>query len=192
MRRRSLSEGDRRGFEPRGKAGLSAREGLGSSRRDASPHRLAEAGTPQQGRPRRRREPLQEEAIGGEVARHGEIQLGQGMAALSSAIGGLATVRVGRRTAKRFGGQAASAGFGPQGARLTPAWMTSALPGDGFGVRAVIAEDNGRDRRTEATMSELIPAEEHEAFSRRQDRRVVATVLWRRDAIYRNRRGAAA
>ena len=32
-------------------------------------------------------------------------------------------------------------------------------------------------------MSERIPAEEHEAFSRRQDRRVVATVLWRRDAI---------
>ncbi len=32
-------------------------------------------------------------------------------------------------------------------------------------------------------MSELIPAEEHEAFSRRRDRRVVATVLWRRDAI---------
>ena len=32
-------------------------------------------------------------------------------------------------------------------------------------------------------MSELIPAEEHEAFSTRQDRRVVATVSWRRDAI---------
>ncbi len=32
-------------------------------------------------------------------------------------------------------------------------------------------------------MSELIPAEEHETFSMRQDRRVVATVLWRRDAI---------
>ena len=32
-------------------------------------------------------------------------------------------------------------------------------------------------------MSEGISAEEHEAFSRRQDRRVVATVLWRRDAI---------
>jgi len=32
-------------------------------------------------------------------------------------------------------------------------------------------------------MSEVIPAEEHEAFSTRQDRRVVATVLWRRDAI---------
>jgi hypothetical protein len=37
---------------------------------------------------------------------------GQGAAALSSVIGGLATGRVGRRTAKRFGGQAASAGFG--------------------------------------------------------------------------------
>ena len=32
-------------------------------------------------------------------------------------------------------------------------------------------------------MSELIPAEEHETFSRRQDRRVVTTVLWRRDPI---------
>jgi len=41
-------------------------------------------------------------------------------------------------------------------------------------------------------MSELIPAEEHDTFGSHEDRRVVGTVLWRRDAIYRNRRGAAA
>ena len=32
-------------------------------------------------------------------------------------------------------------------------------------------------------MSELIPAEEHDTFASHEDRRVVAAVLWRRDAI---------
>ena len=79
---------------------------------------------------------------------------GQGTAAFSSAIGGLATVRVGRRTAKRFGGQAASVDFGPQGARLTPAWMTRALPGTGLtfapsSARMMLntVEDRGDDER---------------------------------------------
>jgi len=79
---------------------------------------------------------------------------GQGTAALPSAIGGLATVRVGRRTAKRFGGQAASVDFGPQGANLTPAWMTSALPGTGLAFAPSSArmmlntvEDRGEDER---------------------------------------------
>ena len=32
-------------------------------------------------------------------------------------------------------------------------------------------------------MSELIPAEEHDMFGSHEDRRVVATVFWRRGAI---------
>ena len=72
---------------------------------------------------------------------------GQGTAALSSAIGGLATVRVGRRTAKRFGGQTACAGFGRSRSQADAGVDDGPAALDGFGVRAVMAEDDGRDRR---------------------------------------------
>ena len=71
---------------------------------------------------------------------------GQGTAALSSAIGGLATVMVGRRTAKRFGGQTASAGFGRSRSQADAGVDDERAAQDGFGVRAVIAEDDGKQR----------------------------------------------
>jgi hypothetical protein len=72
---------------------------------------------------------------------------GQGTAAFSSAIGGLATVKVGRRTAKRFGGQAASAGFGRSRSQADAGVDDERAAQDGFGVRAVIAEDDGKHCR---------------------------------------------
>src|SRR5208337_1649591 len=57
---------------------------------------------------------------------------GQRTAALSSAIGGLATVRVGRRTAKRFGSQAASAGFGRSRSRADAGVDDERAAQDGF------------------------------------------------------------
>ncbi len=69
---------------------------------------------------------------------------GQGTAAFSSAIGGLATVKVGRRTAKRFGGQAASAGFGRSRSLADAGVDDERAAQDGFGVRAVIAGDDGK------------------------------------------------
>jgi hypothetical protein len=72
---------------------------------------------------------------------------GQGTAAFSSAIGELATVRVGRRTAKWFGGQAASAGFGRSSSQADAGVDDERAAQDGFGVRAVIAEDDGKHRR---------------------------------------------
>jgi len=72
---------------------------------------------------------------------------GQGTPALSSATGGPATVKVGRRTAKRFGGQAASAGFGRSRSQTDAVVDDERAAQDRFGVRAVIAEDDGKHGR---------------------------------------------
>ena len=72
---------------------------------------------------------------------------GQRRAALPSAIGGLATVRVGRRTAKRFRGQATSAGFRRSRSQADAGVDDERAARDGIGVRAVIAEDDGKHCR---------------------------------------------
>ena len=168
MRRRSLPEGDRRDFERRGKAGSALTRASRSSRRGAPRHRFS-----------RGQQPNKDDRGGGAKLcrkRRSAPSLpatanpaGQGTAVLSSAIGGLATVSVGRRTAKRFGGQAASAGFGRSRSQADAGVDDERAAQDGFGVRAVIAEDDGRDSRGPRRLwASLSPAEEHEAFSRRR------------------------
>ncbi len=103
-----------------------------SSRRGAPRHRFSRGATTQQGRPRRRGKPPQEEAFGVEAARHGESS--------GTGDGGLVfrNLRTGDGEGWEMGGETRSAVRRPprvsdaQGARLTPAWMTSALPRTGL------------------------------------------------------------
>jgi hypothetical protein len=195
VRRRSLPEEDRRDFERRGKAGSALTRASRSSRRCAPRHRFSRGATTQQGRPRRRGEPLQEEAAASRLRVHGE----------SSGTGDGGLVLRNRRTGDgegwekngetRFGGQAACADFGRPRRQADASVDDERAAQDGFGVRAVIAENDGKHGRgPRRRCASLSPPRSMKRFrgARGQDKRVVATVLSCGDAIYRNRRGAAA